>query len=157
MSNMGRCGQHGCAFSVRLVNGQRDEYCPECEIDRLRAALATAEAERDEARAARDGWVKWASSSRCIYCGQEFVHDPHDQEGADEPKKAHILTCAKHPMAQAQAALTEARRVLREVEWMFDNGYDADDACPLCHQPHSMGHTPTCALAAVLAREEPHG
>ena len=73
-------------------------------------------AERDDARAALDGWVKWASSSRCIYCGQEFVHDPHDQEGADEPKKAHVLTCAKHPMAQTQAALTEARRVLRDID-----------------------------------------
>ena len=56
MSNMGRCGQHGCAFSVRLVNGQRDEYCPECEIDRLRAALATAEAERDRAHQSALDW-----------------------------------------------------------------------------------------------------
>ena len=39
MANMGRCGQHGCAFSVRLVNRQRDEYCPECEVDTLRRAL----------------------------------------------------------------------------------------------------------------------
>lgn len=43
MANMGRCGTHGCAFSVRLVNGVREEYCPEC-------ALATAQAERDALR-----------------------------------------------------------------------------------------------------------
>lgn len=54
----------------------------------------------------------------------------------------------------AVAALTEARRVLREVEWAFDNGYDSEDACALCHQPRSTGHLSDCALAAVLAQEE---
>lgn len=55
---------------------------------------------------------------------------------------------------EAHAALTEARRVLREVEWAFDNGYDSEDACALCHQPRSTGHLSDCALAAVLAQEE---
>lgn len=49
MSCMGRCVKHGCAFSARLIDGTRDEYCPECEIDHLRTALATAQAERSEA------------------------------------------------------------------------------------------------------------
>lgn len=51
MSCMGRCVKHGCAFSARLIDGTRDEYCPECEIDHLRTALATAQAERSEALA----------------------------------------------------------------------------------------------------------
>lgn len=115
--------------------------------DREATAHVEMRAERDEARAALDGWVQWASSSRCIYCGQEFTHDPHDQEAADEPKKAHILTCAKHPMAQAQADLTEARRVLRECHEVLANlGYITDD-----DDPESL-----CArVAAVLAQEEP--
>lgn len=42
-------------------------------------------------------WAEWASVSRCIYCDAEFHHDPHNQERADELKKAHILVCEKHP------------------------------------------------------------
>lgn len=113
MSNMGRCGQHGCAFSVRLVNGQRDEYCPECEIDRLRAALATAQAERDRAHQSALDW--------------------------------------KATWEQTQDALTEARRVLREVEHV---ACKLEGECPYCGQLKERGHEPGCALAAVLAQEE---
>ena len=117
------------------------------ERDRLRALLATAQAERDALQASLDSWVAWAQSSRCIYCGQEFIHDPHDQTGADEAKKVHVLTCAKHPMAQTQAALTEAHRMLRECHEVLANlGYITDD-----DDPESL-----CArVAAVLAQEEP--
>ena len=59
-------------------------------------------------------------------------------------------------------ALTEARRVLREVQW------DRSGECPMCgglrdgdtHVYHAShvevvrGHFPACALAAVLAQEE---
>ena len=63
MSCMGRCVKHGCAFSARLIDGTRDEYCPECEIDHLRTALATAQAEQAEAalaqaQAERDSLIK---------------------------------------------------------------------------------------------------
>lgn len=147
MSCMGRCVKHGCAFSARLIDGTRDEYCPECEIDHLRTALATAQAERDALQASLDSWVAWAQSSRCIYCGQEFIHDPHDQTGADEAKKVHVLTCAKHPMAQTQAALTEAHRVLRECHEILANyGYitDDDDPASLC-----------CRIDAILTHKDP--
>jgi hypothetical protein len=44
-------------------------------------------------------------------------------------------------------ALTEAHRVLREVEW--SNG----DFCPICTGLHPKGHRSGCALAAVLAQD----
>ena len=78
--------------------------------DREATAHVEMRAERDEARAALDGWVQWASSSRCIYWGQEFTHDPHDQEAADEPKKAHILICEAHPLRAALAEITRLRQ-----------------------------------------------
>jgi len=86
------------------------------ERDSLRAEVAQARAERDEARTALDGWVKWASTSRCIYCGQEFTHDPHDQEAADEPKKAHILVCESHPLRQAKAENATLRAELQAAQ-----------------------------------------
>ncbi len=86
------------------------------ERDAARAEAAQARAERDEARTALDGWVKWASTSRCIYCGQEFTHDPHDQEAADEPKKAHILVCESHPLRQAKAENATLRAELQAAQ-----------------------------------------
>ncbi len=76
------------AQGAALRDGVRENWAMQHERDAAVARAEQAERERDEARTDLDGWVKLASSSRCIYCGQEFVHDPHDQESADEPKKA---------------------------------------------------------------------
>lgn len=46
-----------------------------------------------------EGWAKWASSSRCIYCDAEF-HHTLEQSDADVLKKQHILVCEKHPYRQ---------------------------------------------------------
>ena len=73
----------------------------------LERELAAMTAERDALHNEIAAWKKWASSSRCIYCDAEFLHDPINQEAADELKKAHILVCPKHPYHDVVELLRE--------------------------------------------------
>lgn len=96
-----RCGQHGCAFSVRLVvNGQRDEYCPECEIDRLRAALATAQAELD--RAHRETSKAKAETVRA----EQIAHA--EQQRVEQAEAALATAQAERDAARQEAAAVQA-------------------------------------------------
>ena len=122
------------------------------EVERLEAEVAQARAERDEARTSLDGWVKWASTSRCIYCGQEFTHDPHDQKAADEPKKAHILVCELHPLRQAHATIATLREQLQAAQELYEVG----DTCVVCHAILEPKETeaPHCQDCAVTDEHE---
>lgn len=50
---------------------------------------------------------------------------------------------------KAEAQLTEAREVLRLVEWM-PRGTDAAPRCPVCHAFEVKGHAPDCRLDKAL-------
>jgi hypothetical protein len=110
--------------------------------DQRDAALAERDALKADLKLTQG--VLNAAQHRLIVWG---CRDGHDEDGCP-------LCSAEHALLNTRESLTEARRVLREVEWAFDNGYDSEDACALCHQPRSTGHLSDCALAAVLAQEE---
>lgn len=57
--------------------------------------------------------------------------------------------------AELKAALTEARRVLRSVQWSVVCVYtNTPDKCPSCGRIRWVGHKEDCVLAAVPAQEE---
>ena len=62
-------------------------------------------------------WVAFASSSRCIYCEQEFKHDPFNQDAADEIKKKHIVECKKHPLSLALQLLKDMADGFEPRHW----------------------------------------
>jgi hypothetical protein len=79
----------------------------ECEADQSQEELDATKDVVSALQAEVAAWQKWASSSRCIYCDAEFLHDPIDQDAADELKKAHILVCPKHPYREVVELLRE--------------------------------------------------
>lgn len=77
----------------------------------------------------------------CVVCGG--IHSPADQ--------AQLI--------EAADALTEAREVLKSVEWALADYPDYDVQCPACRgfKPAQgfragvrVGHAPDCLLAKVL-------
>lgn len=120
MSNMGRCGQHGCAFSVRLVNGQRDEYCPECEIDRLRAALATAQAERDRAHQSALDWkATWEQTQDALTEARSALQWPDGAwsvgSGTEPPTQEETRLCIDAWRVALKAALAERAQLQQKL------------------------------------------
>lgn len=122
----------------------------DADLTRDHAAILhwQARAERDaalqEAAAAQAAWASDVAEWKEWLLGAEQARDGWQQLAE-----------------QAEAALTEARRVLREVQW------DRSGECPMCgglrdgdtHVYHAShvevvrGHFPACALDAVLAQE----
>ena len=88
---------------------------------------------------AQDGRV-WGDVEVCRGCYEGARHSlqvDHEKARAD----------------QAEAALAEARAVLREVEWAVETtvvGGQPDLACPSCGRNRLQGHAPDCRLAKVL-------
>jgi hypothetical protein len=70
-----------------------------------------------------------------------------------ERERENLCACAYTAITRLQAALAEARRVLRRLEWGDTDGDTS--TCPACGERQRMGyHAHDCALAAVLAQEE---
>ncbi len=72
--------------------------------------IARLTAERDEARA----WVRRLTATErvltCVYCGEAYPPGTPDH-GADV-LTAHVRTCAKHPMREAEAEVERLRDLL---------------------------------------------
>lgn len=117
------------------------------ENERLRIACAsgwgepvlvnTLRAERDAALAERD------------VARRDVEHLRQSLYATEESSATQYQRAEK-----AEAALTEARRVLGRIEWVRIGG-KMQPYCPFCWEQAKDGHTPDCALAAVLAQEEP--
>ncbi len=63
--SMGRCGQHGCAYTAEVTGGTRREFCPLCDRDALAARLAVGVAWAKE-----QGHTRWCAVHRPALYGE---------------------------------------------------------------------------------------
>ena len=155
------CGGSGVHLDVPTGN----EACDECDgsgmvsqfppADELIAAVRTLTADLAHARAERDAALQEAAAAQAAWAS-DVAEWKEWLLGAEQARDGW-----QQLAEQAEAALTEARRVLREVQW------DRSGECPMCgglrdgdtHVYHAShvevvrGHFPACALATVLAQE----
>jgi len=94
--------------------------------------LGTVAAERDAAFAERDAARHMLTAYGC--------RDAAGHNDDDCP-----LCSAEHALLNTRESLTEARRVLREVEWEA-----SARICPICASAKRHGHLPDCRLKAAL-------
>ena len=135
------------------------------EVRRLRADVLQQQAEkaeivtriidqRDAARAERDALF---NSARALLNDEpqangEYIHAVTCSADRKKPIGCGGCSCQLGRRIKLLAsALTEARRVLREVEW---GSCEYPPVCPMCALAQHEGHSVYCALAAVLAQEE---
>ena len=143
-----------------------DGSCLRCQRDAAVARTEQAERERDALLVRVDQWRQMADREATAHVEMRAERDAARQEAAaaqaawasDVAEWKEWLLGAeqardgwKQRAEQAEAALTEARRVLREVEHV---ACKLEGECPYCGQLKERGHEPGCALAAVLAQEE---
>ncbi len=55
-------------------------------------------------------------------------------------------------IAKLEAQLTEARAVLKLVEWSGEGDFREESCCPVCGSAPEKGHWPDCRLAKMLSR-----
>lgn len=121
-------------------------------------ALATAIAKRDEAWADKRqaALTHEKELAEAQYEAKAMRHERDVEihariEAERAAEESEIAFKAAHAeMDEAEAALAEARRVLRKVQWV--SGVFVH-VCPLCFGRNER-HYDDCALAVVLAQEE---
>jgi len=154
----------------RAIANQRDT------IIGLEEICATRRAERDALRAERDTLAEQVSTGEAVLLAYDMT--PQGLRGMADKLASEInndpdcwemdvvgalrtvavaftayegwISSAKLQRDQTQAALTEARRVLRDVVAWVDKG--CPDGCPVC--PGQDVHAPDCASQAALGRGE---
>lgn len=145
-------------------HGNLGRVCLVCEVtqerDEARAALAAvqaelaAEREKHDEEAYNDAMSALAAAQvevarlNAVVAALEGAMNPQDAADAHEQfgRRMAETMAAEHGHARMDdtaTQLTEARRVLREVQWI----------CPICSGMHTRGHRSDCALAAMLREE----
>lgn len=82
--------------------------------------------------------------------GEEFVDYIMDEASECDPeisRLAGLVAAATKRADDAEKQRDAAVKVLRDAEW---NSYDGPGVCKLCRQTKTVGHAPSCALAACL-------
>ena len=126
-------------------------------MEAARSQLATAEAERDDARA----WVRKMHAETqiltCAYCGHTYL--PGTPASGSAALTAHVAVCPKHPLATLRSELVRIEGKLRAtLNWHHGNlsgfGWGADLA--KCLYP-ILDSITTLTCAPPTPPEVPHG
>ena len=100
-----------------------DNFAPEslCTTDPVRDYITELVSERDEAHQ----WVNDLHCGmyvNCVYCGHRYGPNSEIPETMADVLTAHIATCPKHPLAAANARITDLERERDEArtlrEWI---------------------------------------
>ena len=123
-----------------------------------RAEAATA-GEWEQRRHGGDNWT------HAVYAGNWAIAKVARGKAGEDERDAAFIAHARQDVPALVAALREARRVLKSVEWVRqETDYGTRGLCPCCDrfQPGSLGwsgkpleedrtgHAPACALKAAL-------
>lgn len=131
-----------------LVGVTRCASC--CELDALRGQIDHFKSLVLETR------EKIAANAAVWQAQHDALVVERDQARRDVSMRDQLAEIDMGRLREANTALAEARRVLREVEWHPCHGdYDGATryACPMCDY-EDREHAPDCALATILAHEE---